>query len=199
MLLAYDRRRSVTGFGGQRDPLTVDNAYHDFQRGWAMRGIQNRANAEFGYGCVFTLSPKFQGEGVFPSSAKDTGKSWVSTVSDFHIELSDRWLECVSLDSNSRRVSVEFNAARGLRVVCSSTVGALVDGGKEVTNGIRLADAADALPGTVSVVEFNFPFRFDFTRAKYDRMELAVFNFVCRLAQSGECSQGREKRARVGC
>lgn len=198
MLLAYDRRRSVTGISGRNDPLEVDNSYHDFQRGWTMRGIQNRANAEFGHGSVFDLSPAFDGEGLFPSSAKERGMSWVSNVpwGPTHPSFSDRWLECVSLTNASRCVSVEFNAARGLRVVCSSAVGATVDGGKAVTNAIRLADARDALPGAVSVVEFVFPFRFDFKRARYERMELDVFNLICSIAQS---AQGREKRARVGC
>ena len=183
MFLAFDRRRSVTGHGGDTNPMEFDRKYHDFHRGWVVRGLQNSAKAAAG--TRFTVSPDFNGEGIFPRSAKESGRSWVHSdprESIYHPLLRDWWAQFLSFTCASHCVSLEFNIARALRIVVASRAVDFIKGCTDVSNdAARMADAQEDLPGATVVVEWVIPFGFNFNRAKYEQLEQDVLDRLCEI------------------
>ena len=162
MHFAYERKRSETGV---RCPEPIDKTYHDFHRGWAMRGVQIRLNLEFKQ--RVDIAPDFQGEGVFPFAEKEVGEYW-TRFSDALLE--DRWSEWSSAKDESNRwhMHVETNMARGMRVSCTFN--------DTIPEAIRSMKGCRRESDTG--VEFNFPFCFHFRKPQYERTELEAFDRI---------------------
>lgn len=166
MYLAHFRKLSETGRSPKLFWITGhDKQYHDFQRGWALRGVQIRLNLEFKQ--RFDLSPDFEGEGTFPLAAKEAGGSY--TRFPYKELLEDNWTTWSSATDESKkwRVSLLGNPARGIRISC------------KFENG--RPDAIWSMTGcreSQTGVEFDFPFCFHFKMIDYEKTELEAFDRV---------------------
>ena len=188
---AYERERSETGcthplFLTATTTITPDTIkYHDFFRYWVIRGMQIRINLKFNDPEISSLqiSPAFNVDRISPFAAKETEAIYTDT----HAQeaFTDNWFRFSSItttttcESRQWYVRQECNYVRGLRIVCTFR------SGYEATPGTILSmkgcrRASDQIDSGFGV-EFEFPFRFDFRRIDYEKMELKAFDRLCKI------------------
>jgi hypothetical protein len=171
MFLAYDRQRSTTGYG-----ISVEEKkYHDHYRGWMMRGVQHSAVHEFKG--LLTINPRCGDVKHFTPAVKESGGRWHSS---FNTILKDKWEIDMFYHSKSSPswVVTEYNLARGMKISCMMRT-------KTATQAIRSfkgwkpMETEDGPTHSIDYgVEFEFKFRRNFTRRKYEKMERDFFRLL---------------------
>ena len=172
MFLALDRKRSTTG----RGTLPFNKAYHDYYRGWMMRGVQYSAVQEFQDS--LTISSRCGNASNFSPAAKESGKSWHASNRPMFFVLRDRWEHDTFYYSKSSPswVVTEYNMARGMKISCMMRTVAATKAIQSFKGWKPMESEDDPTICIEYGVEFEFKFRQNFNRRMYEKMERDFFS-----------------------
>lgn len=185
-MFAYERKRSEGGLTGYQ---AADPKRHDWLRGWLMRGLQIRFNEEYKpHSKVYlVVSPDIiENHYLYPLSLKEAGEGYRNhgySHQTFPL-LEDNWESYYGISDESEKwyVILKGNNARGVQIEChyddifrcnmQQITGRKKDIVKDYPRYDKHYDHCE---------EHYFPFRLDWKRSDYDKLELKVYNHLCNV------------------
>jgi hypothetical protein len=188
-MFAYERKRSE---GGLTAYHAADPKRHDWLRGWLMRGLQIRFNEDYKpHSKVYLdVSPDIiDNYYLFSLSSKEAGMCYRSYPHESHGNknfppLEDEWEHYYNIRDESEKwyVILKGNNARGVGIECHYD-DILACSMQQITGSKKTI--ISNYPGYGKRYDHSeehyFPFRLDWKRSDYDKLELKVYNHLCNV------------------